>query len=85
MKPICRLQGAKATKVSELIDQSGSWNEEALSANLIPMDARAVRCIPLGRTTEDFWAWTGEKHGNYSVRTTYRMLIEKGSQEEEHS
>jgi hypothetical protein len=25
-----------------------------------------------------------EKYGNYSVRSTYRMLIEKASQEEEH-
>jgi hypothetical protein len=29
MKPICRLQGVMATQVSELIDQSGSWDEEA--------------------------------------------------------
>jgi hypothetical protein len=83
MKPICRAQGATATQVSELLDQSGSWDEEALSANLIPMDARAVRCIPLGRT-EDFCAWTGEKHGNYSVKSAYMLLMEKANQDEEH-
>jgi threonine/homoserine/homoserine lactone efflux protein len=49
---------------------------------LIPMDARAVRCILLGRTIEDFWAWTGEKHGNYLVKSAYRLLKEKASQEE---
>jgi hypothetical protein len=85
MKPICRLQGAVATKISELIDQSGSWNEVTLLTNLVLIDARAARCIPLGRTIEDLWAWTREKHGNYSIRSAYRMLIEKASQEEEHS
>jgi hypothetical protein len=84
MKPLYR-EGVVATKVSELINHSGSWNEQALSVNLIPMDVRAVRCIPLGGTSKDFWAWTGEKHGNYSVRSAYRMLIEKASQEEQHS
>jgi hypothetical protein len=85
MKPICRLQGAVATKISELIDQSGSWNEVALLTNLILIDTRAARCNPLGRTIEDLWAWTRGKHGNYSIRYAYRMLIEKASQEEEHS
>jgi hypothetical protein len=84
-EPICKVQGTTTTQVSELLDQSGSWDEEAMSANLIPMDARAVRCILLGRTTEDFWVWTREKHGNYSVKSAYRLLVEKASQDEEHS
>jgi hypothetical protein len=85
MKPICRVQDTTSSEVSELLDQSGSWDEEALSVNLIPMDARAVRCIPLSMTSEDFWAWTGEKYSNYSVRSAYRLLMEKTRQEEEHS
>jgi hypothetical protein len=74
MKPICRVQGTTASQVLELFDQSVSWDEEALSVNLIPMGARAVRCIPLSMTYEDFWAWTGEKYSNYSVRSAYRLL-----------
>jgi hypothetical protein len=27
----------------------------------------------------------GQKHGNYLVRSAYRLLVEKASQEEEHS
>jgi hypothetical protein len=79
MKSTCSVQGTMANQVSELLDQLGSWDEEALSANLIPMDARAFRCIPLGRTSEDFWASTGEKHGNYSVKSAYILLMEKAS------
>jgi hypothetical protein len=62
----------------------GSWDEESLDLNLVPMDANAIRCIPLGRTTNDFWACIGEKRGNYSVKSAYRLLALKANQEEEH-
>ena len=62
-------------QVSELISSDGhSWDEAALEQNLIPLDAAAARQIPLGRLTEDFWAWSGERHGLYSVRSGYRLL-----------
>jgi hypothetical protein len=38
------------------------------------MDAEAIRRIPLSRFDGDFWAWTGEKHGLYSVKSAYRMM-----------
>jgi hypothetical protein len=81
---VCRSEGATATKVSELLSGAGSWDEQALAMNLVPMDANAVRCIPLRRTIDDFWAWTGEKHGNYSVKSAYRLLTLKANQEEDH-
>jgi hypothetical protein len=84
LKPVCRSEGATATKVSELLSGAGSWDEQALAMNLVPMDANAVRCIPLRRTIDDFWAWTGEKHGNYSVKLAYRLLTLKANQEEDH-
>jgi hypothetical protein len=40
--------------VCDLLIQIGSWDEGTLSGNLVPMDAAAVRCIPLGRIAEDF-------------------------------
>jgi hypothetical protein len=48
LKLVCKPKGATATKVSERLTETGSWDEEALALNLVPMDANAVRCIPLG-------------------------------------
>lgn len=84
-KPICQKEGASAMYVSELLAEDGrSWNETALNQNLLNMDAQAVKCIPLGRSQDDFWAWSGERHGLYSVRSAYRMLATLDRQERDH-
>lgn len=68
--------------MSKLIQpEGGCWNEQALEQNLVHFDAHAVRCIPLGRGCEDFWAWEGERHGIYTARLAYRFLVEKEAQE----
>jgi hypothetical protein len=51
-----------------------------LDQNLLPIDAQAVRRIPLGRGQEDIWAWEGERHGLYTVRSAYRILADKEAQ-----
>ena len=48
------------------------------------MDAQAVKRIPLGRCQGDFWAWSAECHGLYSVRSAYRLLAEQESHERDH-
>jgi hypothetical protein len=74
-KPICMKDGATATRVSELLSASGrSWDAEALHQNLLPLDMEAVKLIPLGRVQDDFWGWSGEQHGMYTVRSAYRLL-----------
>jgi hypothetical protein len=69
----------------DLLTQERSWDDRILSENFAPMDAAAIRRIPLGRANEDFWAWAGEKHGLYSVRSAYRMLANDAHQEDDHS
>ena len=82
LKPLCRKEGAVAEQVSELLSPDGqSWDETALEQNLIPLDAAAARRIPLGRSTVDFWAWSGERHGLYLVRSGYRLLAEAEAQQ----
>jgi hypothetical protein len=84
-RPICPKTGASASRVSDLIvEEGGRWDEAALEANLLSMDAQAVRRIPLGRCQGDLWAWSGERHGLYTMRSAYRLLVEK-EQEREHS
>lgn len=81
-KPICRLESGSANTVSDLIEHSGGfWNEQTLAQNFIHADAQAIRRIPLGRARDDFWAWEGERHGLYTVRSAYRALVEKETQE----
>lgn len=74
-RPIYRRDGATAMKVADLLSVGGrSWNMEALQQNLLPFDAEAAKRIPLGRVRDDFWAWSEERHGLYSVRSAYRFL-----------
>jgi len=75
MKPLCRKDEAIAEQVSELLSPDGSsWNDAALEQNLVPLDAEAARRIPLGRSMTDSWAWSGERHGMYTVKSGYRLL-----------
>lgn len=74
-KPICMKDGATAIQVSELLTVDGrSWDGDALNQNLLPLDVEAVKLIPLGRAQHDFWGWSGERHGFYTVRSAYRLL-----------
>ena len=81
-KPLCRKDGALAEQVSELMSPDGlSWDDEALDQNLIPLDAAAAKRIPLGRSMSDIWAWSGERHGLYTVKSGYRLLAAAEAQQ----
>lgn len=42
----------------------------------MPMDARIILGIPLcTRNIPDFWSWHCEKHGTFSVKSAYNMLV----------
>ena len=57
-----------------------SWDENALNQNLVPLDAAAAQRIPLGRPLPDTWAWSGEGHGLYTVKSGYRLLASAEAQ-----
>jgi hypothetical protein len=50
-----------------MVDQEASWNTEKLEELFIPSDVSAIQAIPIGRFSEDFWSWTLESSGNFSV------------------
>lgn len=64
------------TRVSELIiSTTSSWNEQLVRATFIPLDAEAILKILLcTRQNEDFWAWSEERKGNFTVRHAFRMI-----------
>jgi hypothetical protein len=60
--PLVRSPDAQVNLVHELIDEdSASWDMEKIEENFEPVDAAAIRCIPIGRFAEDIWAWEPEK------------------------
>ncbi|GJM95313.1 hypothetical protein PR202_ga12030 [Eleusine coracana subsp. coracana] len=85
-RPICQKEDADAQQVSDLmIPGIQAWDDVALEQNLIQMDAEAVKRIPLGRAEEDFWAWSAERHGLYTVKSAYRLLVEAETQQADHA
>jgi hypothetical protein len=76
-KPIYQKETATADRVSELINHVNmTWDQEALETNFIEADVQAVKRVPLGRSAADVWAWSGEKHGLYTVKLAYRVLAD---------
>lgn len=76
LRPIASLVADPPTRVHELIEQTtSSWREELVRAVFIPIDAEAILKIPLcTRRVDDFWAWSKENRGNFTVRSAYRMI-----------
>ena len=72
--------------VNELIDESiPSWNQQKLEENFITPDVTAIRGIPLGKFSDDFWAWALEKRGYFSVRSCYKKLAATKRQNDQPS
>jgi hypothetical protein len=82
LRPICHKEGAVVEQVSELMEQAGrSWDVTALHQNLVSLDVAAAQQIQLGRPMADFWAWSGECHGLYTVKSGYRVLAAAEAQQ----
>ena len=74
-RPLTPSDGQEVTMVSDLMTNSGQWNEELIREIFIPVDAAAIPRIPLrSHDDDDCWAWEPEKHGIYSVKTAYQKL-----------
>jgi hypothetical protein len=73
-KPFVGRPDSEVHKVSDLIEADlVQWNIDKITANFYEPDISAICSIPIGRFTEDFWAWDLEKSGNFAVRSCYRL------------
>ena len=63
--------------MSELIEAATtSWKEDLARTMFTPIDAEVILKIPLcTRRLAEFCAWSEEPRGNFSVSSTYRMLL----------
>lgn len=77
MRPIACLMPHRPTLVAELIDPtSARWRQELINSTFLPLDANVILNIPLStRQYDDFWAWSQEKKGEFTVKSCCRMLI----------
>lgn len=73
-RPLMSAHEQQAILVSDLITASGAWNEEAIWETFFDVDAHAILKLPVHMRGEDAWGWEEEKHGNYSVKSVYRLL-----------
>ena len=74
-RPIVSLVHDPPTRVHELIEQTTTtWKEDLVRSVFVPIDVEAILKIPLcTRRVDDFWAWSREKRGMFTVCSTYRM------------
>ena len=63
--------------VSEIIEHtSASWHKEWFREAFLPVDAEVILQIPLcNHQIDDFWAWSEENRGHFSMRLAYMMII----------
>lgn len=75
-RSVTSLLQAPPKRVSELINHAtSSWNEPLVRSVFIPINAEAILQISLcTRQIEDFWAWSEDRGGIFTVRSAYRMI-----------
>lgn len=63
--------------VSYLIEATtATWKEDLIRSVFLPVDAQTILAIPLCTIPiADFWAWSHERTGRFSVRPAYKMVI----------
>jgi hypothetical protein len=77
MTPSVQIGRDVLNRVSDLIDpENGTWKLDVVRRNFIAPEADAILNIPLRRGHgDDFWAWSLEKSGNYTVKSAYRSIM----------
>jgi hypothetical protein len=75
MRPLVRDSESEFLMVRELIDENlCRWDLEKLEENFEPIDVKAICAIPIGRFSEDDWAWSLEKRDNFTVKSAYQVV-----------
>lgn len=78
-RPVVRRSTAAVNRVYELfIPGTRVWDEQLVRSNFMALEAAEILKIKPGFSlNSDVRAWAPERHGQYSVRSTYRLLKEE--------
>ena len=76
MRPISSRVANPPQYVSELTNATtASWREDIVRDVSVPLDAKTILKTPLCmRQIGDFWAWSEDPRGRFSVSSTYKMM-----------
>jgi hypothetical protein len=79
LKPLIRLQTTIAERVHELfILGTRTWNIQVVQKYFMAIEvAEVLKIKPSDRLERDVLAWAHERHGQYSVKSAYRLLKTK--------
>lgn len=68
-------------RVSILIDpKSRTWREELVRAHFQPHEVQRILSIPLSmKNRTNRWMWRCTPHGLFTVKTTYKLVVNKFS------
>ena len=79
LRPYGSCQNNPPALVSDLIDHTAAvWDMQRLQEVCLPIDIPAILTIPLCTTNiHDTWSWFFEKNGCSSVRSAYRMMVDR--------
>ena len=76
--PISPRRQCVLTTVNELIDPyTGQWDEMLVRNTLWDVDAKVVLATPIRDDFEDFPAWHYDSKGSFSVKSAYRVYVQK--------
>ena len=77
MRPIVSRILNPPVHVGALILPGVEWDRATIASVFLPTDEHAILSIPLcTRHIDDFWEWVHERNGVFTVRSSYRMLVE---------
>ena len=70
--------GNHVQMVQDLMSEEKSeWNTVLVKEIFLPQDAEAILSIPISETrARDRMVWAGDKKGNFTVRSAYRLARE---------
>jgi hypothetical protein len=80
-QPFTSPDGLAVEKVVDLVTASGQWDKELIRNNFLHLDAEVILRTPMLAVGKDCWAWAAEKHGCYSIRSAYKLLLSKRDQQ----
>jgi hypothetical protein len=78
MRPLVSRVVDPPQMVSDFIDKPNArWNTTIIHEVFLRFDAKEILQIPIClRNVDDYWSWMFEESWNFSVRSTYRMIVD---------